>query len=221
MATILSSVLTLAQGYSQHSGGVGLIGAIQHRDWERAQLILDSHPDVNVRDPDTAVTPLTEAIYAHNNDFVTRLLSAGADPNFESGVFTPLGAAASVCDLQIATTLLDHGALVDLKQSVDHWTPLRVASERCGPRFLQFLLKAGADPDVTSDFGDTALMEAALSPNLSAAKVLIEAGADPFTKDDFGQTAKDRACNLHWPANHIEEFAQMCAFLRNLPRKSE
>ncbi len=63
------------------------------------------------------------------------------------------------------------------------------------------LLKAGADPNKTSDAGNSPLMEAAARGHLEAMKALLDAGAEPEAKNKWGFAAADWA---DWPVNGAE-----------------
>ena len=74
-------------------------------------------------------------------------------------------------------------------------------SNKNGPSFLvlassggrvdhvRWLLAHGANPNVVSKFGWTALMSAALQGHTEIVALLLEAGADPNTRDAAGETA--------------------------------
>ena len=55
----------------------------------------------------------------------------------------------------------------------------------------KFLCDNGAQIDVTNDYGNTALMLAAMSGNHKTALFLIEQGGDPWRKNNDGVSAVD------------------------------
>src|SRR5438552_1036182 len=83
----------------------------------------------------------------------------------------------------------------------------RATFENCRDgKMVQLLLDAGADPNIKTMKGYTALLGAAMEGNAAAAEALLKAGADPsFKSDGFapeseacdrGEAGKFRMCNL-------------------------
>ena len=179
-----------------------------------ARRILHAGAEINVRDKfgDTA---LIVAIRDGLTDFAQEVLAAGADPNFAGGARdTPLVVAAWYGDLKIAKILLGRGVPVDGANYHDE-TALMAASQTCvDGKMVQLLLDAGADPNLRSNLGSTALMDAADNGNVLVIKQLLKAGADPTMKDDFKHTAADSACGRD-DSNH----RQVCALLQEAFKK--
>jgi ankyrin repeat protein len=116
--------------------------------------------DVNARDKD-GLTALWYAIKDGNADRAKALISAGADVNEKYGDY-------------------------------DHTVLMRAAGRAAGTRaavLVKILIAAGADVNVMSKNGETALMEAADNGDVDLVEILIAAGADVMAKAAVGGTA--------------------------------
>ena len=101
---------------------------------------------------------------------------AGAE-YFEAGGFTPLLFAARHGDVDSARLLLNAGAGVD-ETGADGNGALALAVMSGHPRFAEFLLARGADPDAAGA-GYTALHAAVLRADRPLVRMLLARGADP------------------------------------------
>src|ERR1044072_9293889 len=64
-------------------------------------------------------------------------------------------------------------------------TPLSLAAAAGNDVIIERLLKAGADPNGTSEEGQTALMTASLTGKVDAVKLLLETGADANAREPY------------------------------------
>ncbi|MEE9253866.1 MAG: ankyrin repeat domain-containing protein [Pseudomonadales bacterium] len=106
------------------------------------------------------------------------------------GGITPLMYAAMGTDTEIAETLIEAGADLDLV-NFDGWTALIIAVMMSDASMVDFLVDAGADPDLTAAAnGETALSAAIRSEagRLEKVKSLIAAGADLTAQNVAGMT---------------------------------
>jgi Ankyrin repeats (3 copies) len=72
----------------------------------------------------------------------------------------------------------------------------RTTFENCRDgRMVQLLLDAGADPNIKTAKGYTALLGAAIEGNAAAAEALLKAGADPSSKSDGNSTPESESCD--------------------------
>jgi len=62
-------------------------------------------------------------------------------------------------------------------------------------KMVQLLLDAGADPNIKTAKGYTALLGAAMEGNAAAAEALLKAGADPSAKGESGSTPESESCD--------------------------
>ncbi|RQS15560.1 ankyrin repeat domain-containing protein [Burkholderia sp. Bp9002] len=104
----------------------------------------------------------------------------------------------SPAEEQVIDRLIKAGANVNVIAQGGTETPL-IAAARGGsaafphPDLVQRLLRAGADPKLTTPNGFTALTDRGAT-NLEVIKLLIAAGADPFAVTDVGSTPLHFVC---------------------------
>lgn len=154
-------------------------------------------------------TPSTKSLlfrYLDNNDIeaVQNLLKSGTDPNEKdkSGE-SALMRATHRGYYQIATQLVKHGADVNSKDNSPTCISkfrfdsiLMIACRGSGDlKYVQFLLKNGANVNESNRWGGTALMLAVFGHTIKIeiVKVLLENGADPNSKCKNHSTALMRA----------------------------
>lgn len=136
-------------------------------DIESVKLFIDAGFDTAIID--SAGTPLLSlSVRAQFPEVVSILLSAGADVNKQSldRGYSPLMDSAQKGDVAIATILLEHGALTNLK-SKDGQTALIICAGRGDVEFSRLLMYYGADPAIKDNLGMTALAYAKLFKNES------------------------------------------------------
>ena len=88
------------------------------------------------------------------------------------------------------------------------WTVLMLASRYAeDPKTIGLLLDAGADIEMKSEKGLTALMASTANPNPGICELLLETGADPTIMDSYGWTALDYAQKYDAPEETRELLA--------------
>ena len=139
-------------------------------------------------------TQLIEATMENDGDYVTNLISQGADPNWSDPYrVSALSMACYDGHVKIVSYLLDHGAKVnahDLGQMRD-LTALMEASSKGDHTMIgvvKLLVDRGADVNIRGENGWTALIWAARAGNIEIVKYLLSKGADPHIKSSGGQT---------------------------------
>jgi len=124
--------------------------------------------------------PLEYAIYWSPAAFITVLLDAGSNPNYEDHAgFPPIIAALSTDRpdrLEVIHILLAHGADPDMR-GINDWTPLHYAVSRRDAEAIRLLLLSGADPSLRTRIDDyeTALEGAEQTGFEAGASLLREA----------------------------------------------
>jgi ankyrin repeat protein len=104
-------------------------------------------------------TPLGLAVFFGNAETVHALLAAGADvnlPSREAMKVTPLASASASQQLEIARTLIAHGANVNARAAND-FTPLHEAAASGKIGFAQLFIENGADVNAKASDGKTPL----------------------------------------------------------------
>ena len=181
--------------------------AARKRHPELIALFADLGADLNEPDSD-GMTPLQHAVMRNHVPSVKMLLERGADieeKNKEG--YTALALAIAEAKFEVAKQLLDAGAHFDTTAGPEALTPLMIAASQVSPGdgaiFLpgstrpidlaRELIKKGADVNIQSKSGVTALMIAAARNVAPMIGLLIQAGAKPDLKSVQGQRAADIA----------------------------
>ncbi|WP_425374556.1 ankyrin repeat domain-containing protein [Mesorhizobium waimense] len=124
--------------------------------------------------------PLEYAIYWSPGAFISTLLDAGSNPNYEDHAGFPSIIAALSTErtdkLEIIRILLNHGADPAMR-GVNDWTPLHYAVAMRDAEAIRLLLAAGADPSLKTRIDDytTAAEEAETAGFEAGASLLREA----------------------------------------------
>lgn len=147
-------------------------------------------------DPDKpgadGATVLVEAIGAGRLDSVQALLEGGADPNRPGGGGqTPVHAAAFADDPALLQAVLAHGGDPNVRNPVTGAGPLTDAILAGNQAQLDMLLKAGADPGLADNNGNTPLHVAAGTNAGAIILRLLEAGAAPQARNSGGDSFQD------------------------------
>jgi ankyrin repeat protein len=146
-----------------------LHAAIGHVDFEKpidyvksidfVRLLLEHGANVNEWDVHHNETPILSACDPPNIAAARLLLEAGADPNARrSDGESPLRLCAAAQDLEMVRLLLQYGAGKTINEygGVLAWTALAHAASNFDIPMIELLLRAGADPGLTAEFGETA-----------------------------------------------------------------
>jgi hypothetical protein len=166
--------------------------AVSPSEAERIQQWLARIGDVNARD-ENGNTPLMDAAHDCDGPQLRALLKAGADPKAASKFgWTPLMCAAAYGTAEVVDVLIAGGSDLNARdnncggQSVLMWA---ARSGKQSSEKVRALLKAGADPKLTSDGGYNALLSAVSHNDLVCVEVLLRAGLDPKHRAKNGSTA--------------------------------
>ncbi len=125
---------------------------------------------------------------------VELFLKAGfpADSRDKHGV-PLLCLAARGRHFQVVRLLVETGASLDLQSEDRGYSALMDASLGGAVDIVEYLLAKGADPDVRSKDGQTALVVAVGKGDVEVARRLLEYGADPELADKLGMSARGYA----------------------------
>jgi uncharacterized protein len=204
-------------------GFTPLYFAAEQGDVESARILLAAGADVNAA-ASNGMTPLVAASAGGNQDLLAFLLDHGSNPNAAAQRgFTALHFAASRRNmLQAVKSLLAHGANPNLRlvenepypyrdsyqMSQIGATPLLLAAAAGNADVMRALAAGGADPNLTTDRGTTALMMAAglgyrqpltdeqYKGAQEAVKVAVELGCDVNAAGENSWTALHGAASV-------------------------
>ena len=113
---------------------------------------------------------------------------------------TPLMIAAALGEVDIARSLIEHGASVDgMINGPD--TPLNLAAYEGQAQIVELLISFGANVNARNALLWTPCMSAALVGCLASVQALANAGADLLLRDVDGQMAVHRAASSTFPAD--------------------
>lgn len=166
------------------------------------RLLLDRGATLDIKSLLTGGTPLHTAASANQIDFARVLIKRKANLEIVDRLgSTPLLTAALVLDPDMVEVLVDAGAAVNVKSTVNPLvTPMVFAAGNPNPfdhrksvSIIKYLLGHKGDIDFPSSNGTTPLMAAARKPDHSdgydRASLLIEKGAKLDAVNDKGETA--------------------------------
>ena len=117
------------------------------------------------------------------------------DRQYRGVWFNALHAAASSGNEDVILFLLEEGLDINAPTSDKGWTPLMIAARDGHAEAAKLLIYKGADLNVKSKLGATALSFAVTQSfpskeeQISLIVYLLKRGADPNLKDNFGHTA--------------------------------
>lgn len=115
--------------------------------------------------------------------------------NLDQSGLSLLHQAARYNRRKVAATLLDHGAVIDVRTREEKLTPLQIAARFKCVETLELLIERGANPSLTSSNGSTALHLAARRGNDQIAELLLRhPKVDVNAKDLASMTPLHLAC---------------------------
>lgn len=132
-----------------------LFAAIQNHLYYKLSEILDAHADIEMKNK-FGTTPLSFAIYQHDDNLVKILLEYGANPNVTdgNGLYSLLSEVCVTNRVSTAKLLLQHGADVNYQYNKNE-TALTVAAKSCKNfEMVKLLLENGADPMLEDRFNN-------------------------------------------------------------------
>ena len=202
-------------------GRTALMLATRHNYEEGVEALLNAGACVKI--DSVSFTTLSIASFMGNVNIVNLLLSHGADPNqYNNLMLSPLVLACLRSNLDVIKVLLASKAdpngvnedgltiismviLATEKKFISEigslfkvaGVPLTELEDTVNVlEIIKLLMSAGADLDLCTSSGDTALIQAIQSNNLPVAHFLIKSKADLNIQGKYGRTALSGACSL-------------------------
>ncbi len=162
--------------------------------WEQFLKRLEAKDALVARGVDVSNSGFLEAVSAGDTVSVELYLDAGFSPDLRNKKGVPaLVAAIRNTHFLTMRTLLDHGADVDVKALDRDTTALMDAASLGEAAAVQELVERGAQLDLQSKDGQTALILSIGKGDDQCALILLQAGANPDLEDKLGMSARKYA----------------------------
>jgi ankyrin repeat protein len=147
---------------------------------------------------------LAGAVAEGEANIVDLFLKAGFIPDSRDKHGVPLLClAARNKHKAVAELLLERGASIDLQSEDRGYSALMDASLSGSPELVALFLSRGAQTDLVSKDGQTALIVAVGRNDVETSRLLIEAGANPDIADKLGLSARKYASLFKKPALEV------------------
>jgi ankyrin repeat protein len=168
---------------------------------DAVKLLLANGADINLQSRASGRTPLYVTAISKNIDTAKLLMKEGAKTEIaDKAGYTPLTAAVIVADPDMVRTLVEGGAVMDVRTAASNLTPLVMAATNPDPfkhktylTIMKYLLGRKADVNFPSLDGRTPLIAAAMNADqaqaLEKAALLLDGGAKPDLVKHGGETA--------------------------------
>jgi ankyrin repeat protein len=152
--------------------------AVRQGDIVSIESVIERDADLEAQD-DAKLTPLILAALAGRVDVLNVLIENGANPHGRDGNgLTGLHAGAHVGEIKVVRLFLGYGLDASDQQNSFSISPLHAAAERGFVEIAASLINHGANLDLTSGTGHTALFMAALNTHPDMIRLLKANGAD-------------------------------------------
>lgn len=161
-----------------------------------AQLLIDAGVTVDLM-PDEGSSPLTNALFLENTDFLRVIFDDGRGDILVAkyGADT-LSQAIRHLPLAVTELLVEHGADLSVQYPETGNTLLHFAAAAGDPAKVAYLVDAGSDVNAQNDSGRVPLFDAVASGDAATVAYLLSRGAIATHRDQNDDTAVFFASNI-------------------------
>jgi ankyrin repeat protein len=198
----LSPAPRFVKGFTQFTNDAELLAYMvrEAEEWKREHALKQARSSLLEKGIPVTVDYLGRCIAEKNSEAVALFLQAGFSPDTMDKSGVPLLClAARSGDREIVKLLLRNGASVNLPAWDRGGTALIDAALGKYCHILGDLLKAGADANVKTKDGQSALIIAVGLNDEPTAELLLKAGANPDDPDSLGASARKYAALFNRP----------------------
>ena len=147
---------------------------------DAVKLLLENGANINLQTPASGRTPLYVTAISKNIDTAKYLMKEGAKTEIpDKAGYTPLTAAVIVTDPEMVKTLVEGGAVIDVRTAASNLTPLFMAASNPDPfkhknyiKIMKVLLDRKGDVNFQASDGRTPLIAAAMNADQDQASDL-------------------------------------------------
>lgn len=160
--------------------------AAENGSVDMVQIMIEADADLDILDVDKK-SPLTWAIRSSDEELTKIILAAGAKPDPEGCLWSPVYSAAYYGRLELVQLFVKKGFDIE-KQGPNHWTPLHACFDNAD--ITGILIDAGAKTDLVTDNEETSLELAIRFGYPETMQEYLKRGIDPLQKNvSTGSTA--------------------------------
>jgi len=176
-----------------HNNQTALMLSFLEPNRETINLLITNGANLDIQDTLHQDTALTMACQHYQNTIIVKdlIIQGKANINLANGDGnTPLILACQNDSINVAKLLVDHGADVNARNSIDQTSALPVTINNCNYSLMKYLLDHQANIDIVNVRGETPLILACKINNKYMAEYLLERKCNKDIRDLEGNTAK-------------------------------
>lgn len=191
-----TSIPAFLSGYERFSNVTALSDFLEQEllIYQKTQRVEEAQAELRAAGFSATERSFADAVEQGSLSAVRSFLRVGISPDARDETGIPvLSLAVRQGHQEIVSLLIGHGADVNAVSEDRDNSPLMEAATRGDEKAVRALMEAGADPDVTTKYNQTALMLAIGEGHTEVVKYLLDRGARTDVVDYLGMTAEKYA----------------------------